>query len=340
MGFIQDFGPKRPPTANPPQAPPSAPASVSTPSEKPRPKQRGFFADFNPEAALAQEQRDSFVPRYTPRKAETTTEPAESRPVRRSWSSPSEEELLESTAPSNHTGSTLAVLWDSPTPASESRSTTFGSSLEVANLTNEIRSVSEKLQSISPYGGGSDNRAGEIEQEIGRTKYALSQAKEAVQYKRKRHERVEKMLERTKRMVSHMEMRMSGFDSGWSRGGGGGGGRWRHRHNDEFLYSRDELRGPENKEERQAQMGLVLDSRRDRIWKLQDELSNSRSAYVQAESKVKELEQKVDRLQSELYQARQSKQNKQEQKSKLENKLADLKTRYRQLTGKSYGQIF
>lgn len=336
MGFIQDFGPKRPLTANPPQAAPSAPASVSTPSDKPRPKQRGFFADFNPEAALAQEQRDSFVPRYTP--TEETAEVAESRPARRSWSSPVEEESLETTVPSNHTGSTLTVLWDSPTARSERSSTTFGSSLEVANLTNEIKSVSERLQSISPFGGGSDSGAAEIEQEIGRTKYALSQAKEAVQYKRKRHERVEKMLERTKRIVSHMEMRMAGFDSGWSRGGGGG--RWRHRHNDEFLYTRNELRGPENKEERQAQMGLVLDSRRDRIWKLQDELSNSRSAYLQAESRVKELEQKVDRLQSELYRARQSKQNKQEQRSKLESKLADLKTRYRQLTGKSYGQFF
>ena len=240
---------------------------------------------------------------------------------------------------SNHTGSTLTTLWEPPSQRTSTSSTPAVSSLEGSSLAGEIKSISEKLQSLSPYGGGSDNKVSEIEQEIGRTKYALSQAKESVQYKRKKQERVEKMLERTKRMVSHMEMRMSGYDSGgWGRGGGGG--RWRHRHNDEFLYSREELRGPENKEERQAQMGLVLDSRRDRIWKLQDELSNSRSAYLQAESRVKELETKVDRLQDQLYQARQSKQNKHEQKSKLESKLSDLKARYRMLTGKSYGQLF
>ncbi|MCA9775163.1 MAG: hypothetical protein KC800_00540 [Candidatus Eremiobacteraeota bacterium] len=338
MGFIQDFGPKRPPTANPPQAPPSAPASVPTPSDRPRPKQRGFFADFNPEAALAQEQRDSFVPRHAP--VERSEETVESQPVRRSWSSPVEEETEEVSVTSNYTGSTLTTLWEPPSQRTSTSSTPAVSSLEVSSLAGEIRSISEKLQSISPYGGGSDNKVSEIEQEISRTKYALSQAKESVQYKRKKQERVEKMLERTKRMVSHMEMRMSGYDSGgWGRGGGGGG-RWRHRHNDEFLYSREELRGPENKEERQAQMGLVLDSRRDRIWKLQDELSNSRSAYLQAESRVKELETKVDRLQDQLYQARHSKQNKQEQKSKLESKLSDLKARYRMLTGKSYGQLF
>ena len=267
-------------------------------------------------------------------------EPEETvEPVRRSWSSPVEEETEEVSVASNHTGSTLTTLWEPPSQRTSTSSTPAVSSLEVSSLAGEIKSISEKLQSLSPYGGGSDNKVSEIEQEIGRTKYALSQAKESVQYKRKKQERVEKMLERTKRMVSHMEMRMSGYDSGgWGRGGGGG--RWRHRHNDEFLYSREELRGPENKEERQAQMGLVLDSRRDRIWKLQDELSNSRSAYLQAESRVKELETKVDRLQDQLYQARQSKQNKHEQKSKLESKLSDLKARYRMLTGKSYGQLF
>ncbi|MFA5506296.1 MAG: hypothetical protein WC314_06255 [Vulcanimicrobiota bacterium] len=324
MGFIRDFGSKVPPRTSPPQTPASAPASEAAPT--PRPKKRGFFADFNPEAALAAEQqRDAFVPRY---QEQAAAESAQSESVERAWNRP--ERPGYSNGP---------LFQENETAPTRSEGMTFGSSLEVANLTNEIQNVADKLRGLSSssFGGGWEPGVGQIEQEIGSTRQAISQAKDSVQQKRARIQRLERFLERTRQMVSRLEMRMSGFDSGWTRGYGGN--RW-HRGGGEFLYTRGELRGPENADERKAQMALMLDSRRDRVWKLQDELSSARSGYSQAESKVKELEYKLGRLQDKLSKTRDTRQNRQEQKASLESKLEDLKARYRKLTGRSYGQFF
>lgn len=320
MGFIRDFGSKPSTTGQSPRQPKEAPLPHSQAPKDPN-RPRGFFADFytgptHPEPPANQDPAPQIEP--------PATQPE--RP--RTWleSRAAEEATSPAPAQTSYTAP-IPTLWEPPS------SKPAANSYEVERLTSDLRSLTEKLQSLSR--GDSESRISELEQDIYRTKQALSQSKETALHKRQQTQFLEKRLERSKRIVSNMEMRMAGFKTGWDRGGGGG--RWRHRHNDEFLFTREELRGPENADERENQMGLVLDSRRDKVWKLTDELSNSRSAQNQAETKTKELEYKLDRLQDQLYQARQAKQNRNEQRSNLEGRLTDLKMRYRQLTGRSYG---
>jgi DNA repair exonuclease SbcCD ATPase subunit len=330
VGFIQDFGPKKPTAGHPPQASTPHARPQASPDGTAAPRERGFFADFKPKVDPATQ--DVFLSSAT---AHPNPVPLEhERPVQRassqSWSS---DEQVEPATLSTSTNAPR-TLWDDGTSYSRQGPSSF----EVETLANEVKNVSERLQALG--GTGSESRITKLEHELSSTRQSLSQAKEAVHEKRAKYQRAESFLERNKRMVSRMESRMSGYGAsdGWGRGHGGG--RWRSHHNDEFLFTREELRGPENADERKAQMGLVLDSRRERVWALQDEVSASRTAYSNAESRIRELEQKLGRIQGELSQARQSFQNKKEQKSSLREKLGELKSRYHKLTGRTYGNLF
>ena len=317
MGFVSDFSPLRPqPTQVPVQ-------QQATPTVK---KERGFFADFGPAPTEAPQD----VYRDAP--PELEVQPESSRrplPAARSRSSPASTQPEE---PRGYTYNAGPLLMGG---APETSASTV-SQRDIDSVGSEIRRLSERLGNLK--GPSSGGKISELESELSSAKSSLSGAKESVSEKRERLSRLEHYLDRTKRIVSRMEMRQSGFDSGWTRGYGGGG-HWRN--NDEFLYSRDELRGPEHAEERKAQMALVLDSKRDKVWELQDQVSSARSGLSSAESRVKELEQKIERKTDELYRARLAKQNASEAKSGLESKISELKERYQKMTGKSYsGGLF
>lgn len=322
MGFVSDFSPR------PQGGPPNTPPPVNRPqSQPPQAGPRGFFADFFPtQTAPAQQPVESYQPTQAPL-------PTETSPYRRAWSPASRP---ETPGPTLTPSSTSANTW-SPAPTNSTRPGV--SKTELDSLSSEIGRITERLNNLRS--SNPESAIGQLEQELSSAKNALPGAKEASAESRRRLEMLERILERNKQMINRLELRQSGFQptGGWGRGYGGGG-RWSHHWNNEFLFRMDELRGPENAEDRQNQMALVLDSRRERVWRLQDEVNSTRSNVFAADGRVKELEQKISRLGEDLFRARDNYQNKNHERSSLTGRLTELKQRYERLAGKPYSGHF
>lgn len=306
MGFVNDF----------------RPASGQMPLQANQaPRQRGFFSDFKGETIETPvlPPTEAFEP--TPQAEESSTP---YRPTR-SWDrAPAPEPEAASPKTRN--------WWDASSSAPEVKKP--GNDFEAGRIKSEISNLTGRLKSASSSRNQAENSASSLRQEYHRVEGELARAKAAVLTNRETYTRTEKWLERSKKIVSRMEMRMNGFDNGWGRGGGGGG-RWAWRQSD-FLFSRAELRGPENEDERKYQMGLELDQRRSKVWELQSKVSTARSDYLTSQAKVRELEYRLSQVRNELDQAKASQHKNSELKSNLESKISSLKNRYRQTAGKPW----
>lgn len=306
MGFVNDF----------------KPASGQMPlSGTQAPRQRGFLADFKGETVETPVQPPTEAFQPAPQAEESL---APYRPAR-SWDrSPTPQPQAETSKTRN--------WWDAPSTPSETKRP--GNDFEAGRIKSEISNLSDRLKSASSSRNKAENTASSLRQEHQRVEGELAHAKAAVLTNRDVYTRTEKWLERSKKIVSRMEMRMSGFHNGW-KGGGGGGGRWAWRQSD-FLFSRSELRGPENEDERKHQMALELDQRRSKVWELQSKVSTARSEYLTSQAKVRDLEYRLTQVRTELDQAKASQQKNTELKSNLESKISSLKNRYRQTAGKPW----